>query len=59
MPKYCNSCAFLNIDEDEQNRIKKESGILYPHICLKYMIRVKHYPYREPYIHPYEKCNKG
>lgn len=58
MPKYCNSCVFLNIDEDEQRRIKREQGILHIHICLKYMVRVRHYPYKEPYIHPCKECDK-
>ena len=58
MDKHCNGCAFLNIEEDEQHRIKREQGIWHPHICLKYMVRVRHYPYKEPYIHPYKECDK-
>lgn len=54
----CNDCEFLNIDEREQNIIKKRDGWCPPHICKKYNKRVLHFPYREPYIHPCEECEK-
>ncbi len=56
--KVCNGCDFLNINEEEQDRIKAQGGI-YPHICKKYRKRLSHHPYREPYIHPCEECMKG
>lgn len=59
MPKFCNDCEFLNIDEYEQNLIKEKYGKLPLHICTRYDRRVKHYPYKEPYIHPCEECEKG
>lgn len=58
MPKVCNGCKHLSIDEDEQNLIKSQSGEIYPHICKKYNKRVLHMPYKEPYIHPCEECNR-
>jgi len=58
MSKYCNGCSFLNIEEDEQDLIKKERKVIIPHICLKYGVQVRHFPYKEPYIHPYRKCTK-
>lgn len=55
----CNGCEFLNIDEEVQNIIKKQHGETIPHICKKYKKRVLHFPYKEPYIHPCEECEKG
>lgn len=56
--KECTGCEFLSIDEREQNLIKKQDGVLFPHICKKYKKRVLHSPYREPYIHPCVECIK-
>jgi hypothetical protein len=59
MPKKCNGCKFLSIDEEEQDFIKNQGGGIYPHICTKYKKQVRHFPYSEPYIHPCEECEKG
>ena len=59
MPKVCNGCEFLNIDEYEQDLIKVKFRHCPPHICNKYNKRVIHFPYSEPYIHPCEECEKG
>lgn len=56
--KVCNNCAFLNIDEHEQNLIKAKLGKCPPHICTKYDKRVTHFPYRHPSICPCEECRK-
>ena len=58
MPKMCNGCEFLNIDEYKQDLIKAKCGYCPPHICNKYNKRVLHFPYSEPYIHPCEECEK-
>ena len=58
MPKMCNGCEFLNIDEYEQDLIKSKCGVCPAHICKKYNKRVTHFPYSEPYIHPCEDCEK-
>ena len=57
--KICNGCNFLSIDEKEQDLIRAQGGVTYPHICTKYKKRVLHYPYNEPYIHPCKECMKG
>lgn len=56
MPKMCNGCEFLNIDEYEQDLIKEKCGDCPPHICKKYNKRITYFPYNEPYIHPCEEC---
>ena len=59
MPKMCNGCEFLNIDEYRQDLIKAKCGYCPLHICNKYNKRVIHFPYSEPYIHPCEECEKN
>lgn len=56
MFECCNRCKYLSIDEHTQNRIFKETGVLKPHVCLKYNVRVLHMPYREPFIHRCKEC---
>ena len=38
----CNRCPYLNMKEEEQNKIYKESGIKPNHFCRKYNKRVIH-----------------
>lgn len=52
----CNDCEFLNLSEADQDHIKKSGGGCPPHICTKYNERVRHYPYKEPYIRPLKEC---
>ena len=59
MPKTCNDCEFLNMDEAEQNAIKARGDGCPPHICRKYNVRVKHFPLMHPDIHPCKECEKG
>ena len=56
MPKICNGCEFLNIDEYEQDllRLMLQHGDCPPHICNKYNKQVTHLPYSELWIHPCE-----
>lgn len=56
MPKVCNGCEYLNISERTQDLLKAKGMGCPPHICKKYNIRVTHFPYREPYIHPCKEC---
>ena len=57
--KMCNGCKYLNIDEHEQNYLRKHTGHIYDHICKKYNKRVCHFPYDEPFIYPCDECMKG
>lgn len=52
----CNDCDFLNITEDEQNKLKRSTGTIFQHFCIKYNKRVIHAPYSEPLIHPCDDC---
>jgi hypothetical protein len=56
MKTVCNGCEFLIIDEEEQNLIKNQSDVIYPHCCKKYQRIVRHFPYDEPYIYPCNEC---
>lgn len=38
----CNKCPYLNITEEKQNEIYKETGIKPPHLCRKYKAKVIH-----------------
>lgn len=54
--KTCNDCEFLSITEEQQDFLKKHSGEILSHNCKKYKKQVRHFPYKEPYIHPCKEC---
>ena len=57
--KICNDCEFLSITEEQQNFLKEQGCGILSHNCKKYKKQVRHFPYREPYIHPCEECLKN
>ena len=38
----CNKCPYLNITEEKQNEIYRETGLKPQHFCRKYNVRVVH-----------------
>ena len=53
---YCPiNCLYLNVTEEEQNRIKKDTGNMIHHVCLKYEEPLYHLS--EPYkLHKCKQC---
>lgn len=57
---FCKECYYLNITEEEQNKIKNQlKGKYYPdHICLKHDMKLHHMEYGVNYHPEIPKCDK-
>ena len=57
----CNNCIYININEDQQNEIYKNTGNKPDHICTKYNKRLFHFARTKEHssvIYPLEECDK-
>ncbi len=57
--KDCNDCIYININEDEQNEIFKNTLEKPAHICKKYNKRLFHFSNsikHSPTIKPLDEC---
>ena len=60
--RVCNGCKYLNIDEIDQDILRKTTGVIKEHRCNKYFKKLWHNSSgidHDPNIYPCPECKDG